>query len=134
VLVVDDDPQARRLLETMLTALGYATIEAAGGEEALRLAEREALAAVILDLFMPGMDGFGFLERFRATPAGTGTPVIVWTGRDLTTDDHARLAASAQAVVFKGGTARLIEELRAHVAARAAAAADNADAAERGAS
>ena len=84
VLVVDDDPQARRLLETMLRGLGYQTIEATGAEEGLLLAERETPAAVILDLYMPGMDGFGFLERFRAMAAGHGTPVIVWTGKDLT--------------------------------------------------
>jgi signal transduction histidine kinase/DNA-binding response OmpR family regulator len=126
ILVVDDDPQARRLMETMLTALGYVTIEATGGEEALALAQREVLAAVILDLFMPGMDGFGFLEHFRGLAAGQGTPVIVWTGRDLTAADHDRLAASAQAVVMKGGTARLIEELRTHVANRAARAGDDA--------
>ena len=121
VLVVDDDPQARRLLQTMLIGLGYQTMEAAGAEEGLLLAERETLAAVILDLYMPGMDGFGFLERFRAMSAGNGTPVIVWTGKDLTAADHVRLAASAQAVVLKGGTGRLIEELRTLVAARAAA-------------
>ena len=121
VLVVDDDPQARRLMEAMLAAIGYPSIEAAGGEEGLLLAEREAPAAVILDLFMPGMDGFGFLERFRATPGGVRTPVIVWTVQDLTAADHARLAASAQAVVQKGGTGRLMEELRAHIDARAAA-------------
>ena len=114
-LVVDDDPKARRLLETMLTALGYATIEAAGGEEGLLIAEREQLAAVILDLFMPGVDGFAFLERFRSMTTGRGTPIIVWTGQDLTAADHARLEASAQAVVLKGGTARLIEELRTEV-------------------
>jgi CheY-like chemotaxis protein len=118
VLVVDDDPKARRLLETMLTSLGFASIEAAGGEEGLLVAEREKLAAVILDLFMPGVDGFAFLERFRAMAGGRTTPVIVWTGKDLTAADHARLAASAQAVVLKGGTARLIEELRTHVIAR----------------
>jgi CheY-like chemotaxis protein len=122
VLVVDDDPQARRLMETMLNAIGYPAIEAASAEEGLTLAERESPAAVILDLLMPGIGGFGFLERFRGMPAGLGTPVIVWTVQDLTAADHARLAASAQAVVQKGGTGRLIEELRTHVAARAVAA------------
>jgi len=131
VLVIDDDPQARRLMETMLTSIGYPAIEAASAEEGLVLAEREAPAAVILDLLMPGMGGFGFLERFRGMPAGLGTPVIVWTVQDLTAADHARLAASAQAVVQKGGsTGRLMEELRTHVAARAGAAA--ADAGQRG--
>jgi CheY-like chemotaxis protein len=116
VLVVDDDPKARRLMETTLQSIGYPSIEAASAEEGLRLARTREPSAVILDLGMPGMDGFEFLERFRAMSAGRGTPVIIWTVRDLTADDHARLAASAQAVVLKGGTGRLIEELRTHVA------------------
>ncbi|HEU0105636.1 MAG TPA: response regulator [Vicinamibacteria bacterium] len=118
VLVVDDDPQARRLMVTTLLALGYSSIEAASAQQGLALAAQETPAAVILDLAMPGMDGFAFLEHFRAMPAGRGTPVIVWTVKDLTAADHARLAASAQAVVLKGGTARLLEELRTHVPLR----------------
>ena len=116
VLVVDDDPKARRLMETTLQSIGYPSIEAASAEEGLRLAGTREPSAVILDLAMPGMDGFEFLERFRGMAAGRGTPVIIWTVRDLTAEDHARLAASAQAVVLKGGTGRLIEELRIHVA------------------
>jgi len=115
VLVIDDDPQARRLMETMLHAIGYPSVEAASAEEGLALAAREAPVAVILDLAMPGMDGFEFLEHFRRTPAGRSTPVIVWTVKDLTAVDHGRLAAWAQAVVQKGGTQRLLEELRTHV-------------------
>jgi CheY-like chemotaxis protein len=115
VLVVDDDPQARRLMETMLQAIGYPSVEAASAEEGLAVAAREAPVAVILDLSMPGMDGFEFLERFRGMPEGRNTPVIVWTVRDLTSADHERLAAWAQAVVQKGGTQRLMEELRTHV-------------------
>ena len=118
VLVVDDDPQARRLMETMLQAIGYPSREAASAEEGLRLAGREPPSAVILDLSMPGMDGFGFLELFRRMPAGRGTPVIVWTGKDLTSEDHRRLAASAQAVVLKNGTAgQIMEELGTYVPA-----------------
>jgi CheY-like chemotaxis protein len=118
VLVVDDDPQARRLMETMLQAIGYPSREAASAEEGLRLAGSEPPSAVILDLSMPGMDGFGFLELFRRMPAGRGTPVIVWTGKDLTSEDHGRLAASAQAVVLKNGTAgQIMEELNTYVPA-----------------
>jgi signal transduction histidine kinase/CheY-like chemotaxis protein len=115
VLIVDDDPRARRLMETMLQGLGYRSIGAAGAEEGLGLAARDVPAAVILDLAMPGMDGFEFLERFRAMPTGRSTPVIVWTVKDLSVADEDRLAASAQAVVRKGGTERLLEELRTHV-------------------
>jgi CheY-like chemotaxis protein len=117
VLIVDDDPGARRLMETMLQATGYPWMEAASAEEGLRLALHEAPSAVILDLYMPGMDGFEFLERFRGMPTGRATPVIVWTVKDLTAEDQSRLAASAQAVVLKSGTGRLIEELRTYVAA-----------------
>jgi len=115
VLVVDDDPQARRLMETMLQAIGYSSVEAATAEQGLALAARESPAAVILDLAMPGMDGFEFLEHFRGMPAGRGTPVIVWTVKDLSAVDHGRLAAWAQAVVMKGGTERLLDELRTYV-------------------
>jgi signal transduction histidine kinase/DNA-binding response OmpR family regulator len=118
VLVVDDDPQARRLMETMLEAIGYSSVEAASAEEGLALAAQEEPAAVILDLSMPGMDGFEFLERFRGMPSGRSTPVIVWTVKDLTAVDHGRLAAWAQAVVMKDGTQRLLEELRTHVPLR----------------
>jgi signal transduction histidine kinase/CheY-like chemotaxis protein len=122
VLVVDDDPQARRLMEKMLRSIGYPCLEAESAEEGLRLAGTAAPSAVILDLSMPGLDGFGFLELFRAMPNGPRTPVIVWTGKDLTAEDHDRLAASAQAVVLKNGAAgRLIEELRTHVRARGSA-------------
>jgi CheY-like chemotaxis protein len=68
------------------------------------------------------MDGFAFLDHFRAMPSGRETPVIVWTNKDLTAVDHGRLAAWAQAVVPKGGTERLLEELRTHVPLSAPAA------------
>ena len=115
ILIVDDDPQARRLMDATLQSVGYRVLPAASGEEGLNVAAAHAPAAVVLDLLMPSMDGFEFLERFRRTAAGLVTPVIVWTAKDVTAQDHSRLAASlAHAVVAKGeGSARsLIEELR----------------------
>ena len=58
--------------------------------------------AVILDLIMPGVDGFEFLERFRRMDAGRRTPVIIWTVKDLSAHDHSRLRETAQAIVVKG--------------------------------
>ena len=57
---------------------------------------------MILDLLMHGMDGFEFLAQFRRTRGSHGTPVIVWTAKDLTQDDQRRLQRSAQAIVQKG--------------------------------
>jgi CheY-like chemotaxis protein len=117
ILVVDDDPQARRLVDTMLRGLGYRVVAVSSADQGLRRVANEPVAAVILDLLMPGMDGFDFLDRFRSTPQGRATPVIVWTAKDLTGEDYGRLAASAQGVVLKrqGGAGALIEELRLHV-------------------
>jgi signal transduction histidine kinase/DNA-binding response OmpR family regulator len=117
VLVVDDDSQARRLMEAMLHGLGYSSCAASSAQEGLRAAEEQPPVAVILDLLMPGMDGFEFLERFKGTARGPKTPVIVWTNKDITSEDQRRLAASAHAVVLKGrgGISPLIEELRHHV-------------------
>jgi DNA-binding response OmpR family regulator len=119
ILVVDDDPHALKLAETTLTQLGFQPLCTADAESGLRAAAQERPAAVVLDLLMPEMDGFTFLERLRRTAAGHRTPVIVWTVKDLTADERRRLTASAQAVVQKGqgGTAALLAQLQAYVPA-----------------
>ena len=115
VLVVDDDEGCLKLMEATLGRSGYETICRRDGEAALKAAAESPLIAVVLDLIMPRLDGFEFLERFRNTEAGQSTPVIVWTVKDLTDDDEARLRQTAQAVVMKGsdGAAALVRELDA---------------------
>jgi PAS domain S-box-containing protein len=116
ILVVEDDPADRRIMEALLSQLGYRPLVRPDGASGLQAAAEDPPAAVILDLLMPGMDGFQFLERFRRTGIGRRTPVIVWTAHDLTTEVLSRLRASAQAVVQKSsGAEALLEELRAHV-------------------
>jgi CheY-like chemotaxis protein len=117
VLVVDDDPTALKLMETTLGQLGYPACCVSSAQEGLRTAPESRPAAVVLDLLMPGMDGFEFLDRFRRTGTGRRTPVIVWTNKDLSLHEQERLHASAQAVVLKsrGGTALLLEALEAHL-------------------
>ena len=124
VLVVDDDPTALKLMETTLNGLGYPACCVSNGEEGLRTVPQSRPAAVVLDLLMPGMDGFEFLDRFRRTGYGRRTPVIVWTNKDLSLDEQERLRASAQGVVLKsqGGTAPLLEALEAHLPPLAEAA------------
>jgi CheY-like chemotaxis protein len=63
----------------------------------------------VLDLMMPGMDGFEFLHRLRLTPRGRRTPVIVWSSKDLSRPERARLQSSANAIIHKGaGSADLL--------------------------
>ncbi|HWM85547.1 MAG TPA: PAS domain S-box protein, partial [Kofleriaceae bacterium] len=102
ILVVDDDPAALRLVEATLRQIGYRPVCRSSGEEGLRAAAEDPPAVVVLDLLMPGMDGFEFVSRLRDTPAGRDVPVIVWTVKDLSSEERARLRASAAAIVYKG--------------------------------
>jgi CheY-like chemotaxis protein len=75
---------------------------------------------VVLDLRMPGMSGFEFLDRLRGSPATRLTPVLIWTVKDLSSEEQARLSRSAQAIVRKGhgGIPALLEDLRRFLSAR----------------
>lgn len=117
VLVVDDDPGTRRLVEHLLKEQGFRAVLAHDGREGLEVAARERPSAVVLDLMMPDFNGFEFLESFRKTVEGWTTPVLVWTSKDLTRDERRRLKEMAHAVVAKSATgpASLMDQLRTHL-------------------
>jgi PAS domain S-box-containing protein len=113
VLVVDDDESALKVAEATLTRLGYRAVCEQSAESALDAASKEHPAAVVLDLVMPEIDGFEFLRRFRTTRAGRETPIIVWTGKDLTVEERSRLRSAAQSVVRKTEEAdELVREIK----------------------
>lgn len=126
ILVVDDDPKALKLMELHLQQLGCAVIARMSGKSGLEAVAEVPLGAVVLDLTMPEMDGFEFLVRLRQMDRGRTLPVIVWTSKDLTTEERDRLASAAQALILKGqtGAQALLDELKAHLtfAARSAPA------------
>ena len=80
ILVVDDDLPTRIVSSDMLAAQGFQVMEADSGEEALRLFEAHKPDAVLLDVMMPGLDGFETCERLRRLPGGDTCPVIIVTG------------------------------------------------------
>ena len=118
VLVVDDDPAAHRLMRATLEKLGYRVQCSSSGEEALALAAAEQPLAIVLDLMMPGIDGFEFLIRFRAESQNRSVPVIVWTMKDLDIDEHRKLRQLAQRVIAKNDwtPALFLEEVRGLIA------------------
>ena len=77
ILVVDDDPLNRRLLLHGLRHQGHRTLEADCGEAALELLATVSPDVVLLDVLMPGIDGFGVLERMKATPSLASIPVVM---------------------------------------------------------
>jgi DNA-binding response OmpR family regulator len=122
ILVIDDDPSACKIMAATLTQLGYQPIYCHDGASGLTTVVAERPAAVVLDLLMPGMDGFQFLERLRGAHDGDAVPVFVWTIKDLTADERAMLRASVQAIVQKSrhGVSALLGEMWRVLAARRA--------------
>ncbi len=77
ILIVDDDPDARTILNKILDTLGFPAQSAADGQEALDKIAAQQPALILLDLMMPGMNGFEFLFRKMAVPQTRYIPVIV---------------------------------------------------------
>jgi CheY-like chemotaxis protein len=106
VLIVDDDPVAREVLRRPLATAGWTVGEAAEGREALTHLVRSRPAVVLLDLMMPGMDGFEVLERMRGEAAWRDIPVVVVTAMDLDREEAAWLSGRAERVFRKGAYGR----------------------------
>ncbi|WP_194893127.1 response regulator [Catenulispora pinisilvae] len=98
ILIIEDDPRLRRGLELALSRLGYAVRAAGTGEEGLLLLQESKPDLVVLDVVLPGIDGFQVCRRIRA--AGT-TPVIMLTARGDDFDVVAGLEAGADDYVVK---------------------------------
>ncbi len=77
ILVVDDDPNARELMQRFLDKEGYETVKASSGAEALELARQRHPVAITLDVMMPGMDGWAVLKQLKADPSTSGIPVVM---------------------------------------------------------
>jgi CheY-like chemotaxis protein len=106
ILVVDDDPGSREMIRRQLRHSDHRLVEAQNGQEALERAAECVPALVILDLMMPVMDGFEFLDRFREQPQFARVPVIVVTAKDLSEADRSALQGKAQQVLGKGRYSR----------------------------
>ncbi|MDX1489041.1 MAG: response regulator, partial [Acidiferrobacterales bacterium] len=91
VLVVEDDARARKILRTRLEKQGWSAIEAENGRAALDCMAESTPDVILLDLMMPEMDGFQFLDHVRTDERWRSIPIIVITAKDLTAEDRRRL-------------------------------------------
>lgn len=85
-LVVEDNVNSRKLMQTVLRRDGYEVICAQNGEEALRLMEEHHVDVILLDIMMPVMDGYTFTQELREN--GVNTPILMITAKQLPTDKH----------------------------------------------
>ncbi len=101
ILVVDDEERNRKLLVAMLEAEGYAVVQAAGGEQALEMARQNQPDLILLDIMMPGMDGFEVVQALKESAATRAVPVVMVTALDDHTSRLRALEAGAEEFVSK---------------------------------
>ncbi len=114
VLIVDDQPDARRLIRRVLEAQGSFQIDEAGlAEDALAIADQRPLDLIVLDLMMPVMDGFALLEQFKRRQHTRDIPVIVVTAKELTKEEYQALDGQIESLIQKGNylSDELIDEI-----------------------
>lgn len=111
ILVIDDQTNVRRLLKDYLSAQGYRVVQAADGQQGLFTARYEHPDLILLDVMMPGMDGYQFLNAFRKE---SQTPVIIITAKEEETDAVLGLELGADDYVIKPFRMReLVARIRA---------------------
>jgi len=117
VLIVEDDESARDQLERTMVKQGWKVLTAGDGLAALDAVRETEPSLVLLDLMMPRMDGFEFLDHFRRDPRFILTPVIVVTAKDLTEQDRARLNGRIHSLITKDGSVikKLLPQLQAYL-------------------
>jgi signal transduction histidine kinase/DNA-binding response OmpR family regulator len=120
VLIVEDEAAMRDMLRRMLAREGWAVTEAINGREALERVAENRPELILLDLMMPEMDGFAFLEALRRQEAWREIPVVVLTAKDLTPHDRQRLNGYVERLLQKGTYSQeeLLREVRDLVAVR----------------
>jgi signal transduction histidine kinase/CheY-like chemotaxis protein len=105
-LVVEDDEAARTLLVRALEQEGWRVRAAANGRAALEQVAAEQPQLILLDLMMPEMDGFEFVQELHKLPGGQSIPVVVITAKDITLEDRLRLNGYVEKIVEKGAYSR----------------------------
>ena len=101
VLVIDDSPTTRMLEQSILESAGYVVHTATSGEEALERVRREPYALFLVDVEMPGMDGFTFIEHVRADPASRDVPAMLVPSRASPADRQRGIDVGAQGYIVK---------------------------------
>jgi CheY-like chemotaxis protein len=120
VLVIEDDARTRKMLRTRLEKQGWTVIESENGRAALERMAEGLPDLILLDLMMPEMDGFQFVDQVRTREGWRSIPIIVLTAKDLNEEDRRRLNGYVEGILQKGTykPEELLREVRDAVQAR----------------
>jgi two-component system cell cycle response regulator DivK len=117
ILVVEDQEDNRRILRDLLASVGYEMIEAVTGEEGIALAEAQRPDLILMDIQLPGVDGYEATRRIKANDALRHIPIIAVTSYALSGDDTKALEAGCDAYIAKPYSPReLLAKIRQYVA------------------
>jgi len=116
VLIVDDNPDAREILRSLLEEKGYRAVVAADGPEGLALARSEKPDCILLDIMMPDMSGYRVCEDLRSDPAFEQTPIIILTARKVERDkSYARTVGADDFLTKPVRPSQLLATLKKHL-------------------
>ncbi|MDY7079510.1 MAG: response regulator [Chloroflexota bacterium] len=101
ILVIEDDPKSVRLVTLILHREGYQTVVATNGLQGLKIAQENPPDLILLDLMLPGMDGFEVLHRLRAEARTSDVPVIIISAKAQITDKQTAIKVGASAYLTK---------------------------------
>ena len=110
-LLVDDDEVVRRGVRQALEPIGWQVTEAENGQVAVESLAAARPDVIILDLMMPKMDGFEFLDELRSRPDWQDIPVVVITAKDLTDEDRDRLNGGVERIIQKSDRDEMLRQL-----------------------
>ena len=108
ILVVEDQDDNRQIIRDLLSAKGYELVEATTGEEGLKLAATGKPDLILMDIQLPGMDGYEVTRRIKAKPELNHIPIIVVTSYALSGDDKKAFDAGCNGYVTKPFSPRVL--------------------------
>jgi len=115
VLIIEDDPDQRRLLERMLQGSGWRVATAQDGEAGLAAARNHPPDAIVLDVMMPRLNGYQTCRRLKADPATAAIPVVMCTTKDQPADEFWATEVGADGYLAKpvdvGRLVQMLERL-----------------------
>jgi two-component system cell cycle response regulator DivK len=108
ILVVEDHADNRRIVRDLFTSVGYEVIEAVTGEEGVTMAETQHPDLILMDIQLPGLDGYETTRRIKANPGLSHIPIIAVTSYALSGDDVKAFAAGCDAYIAKPFSPRVL--------------------------